>query len=66
MWLDYAYGRFLDQFGDVYPVWYEEQKKAPASEMDQWQREQGVVLSVYVERQGGWEYMDSFNRTERT
>ena len=61
MWLDYAYSHFLDQFGEVYTVWYEEQKKAPASEMEQWQREQGIVLSVYVERHGEWEYADSFN-----
>ena len=61
MWLDYAYSHFLDRFGDVYTVWYEEQKKAPVSEMEQWQREQGIVLSVYVERHGEWEYADSFN-----
>jgi len=60
-WLDYVYGQFYDLFGTVYHDWFEDQKTAPASRMQQWMRDQGIPLAVYIEKNGAWQFVDYFN-----
>ncbi len=60
-WLDYAYGRFAELFGDVYGDWFEQQKTAPAEELRQWSLEQAIPLKVYVHDAGAWRFVDYYH-----
>ena len=60
-WLDYIYGQFYSLFGDHYHDWFEEQKTKPKENMIQWALDQGIPLSVYVEKDGEWHFVDYFN-----
>jgi len=60
-WLDYVYMKFNEQFGTYYKTFAEKQKKVPARKQMQWALEQGIPLSVYLETEKGWEFVDYFN-----
>jgi hypothetical protein len=59
--LDYHMGRFHDLFGRAYTRWYKKQLAAPAHELQQWITDQNIPLSVFMERDGQWEYVDHYN-----
>jgi len=61
LWLDYAYGEFYDLFGDDFPRWYNRQTKRSADRLRTWSLDQGIPMSVYIEKEGGWEFVDYFN-----
>ncbi|MBC3539104.1 hypothetical protein ACFSC6_20620 [Rufibacter sediminis] len=58
LWLDYLYDEFTKQFKGIYNHWAEKQKDVPASELYQWQREQGIPLLVEVKTAKGWKTVD--------
>lgn len=60
-WLDYIYGKFNEQFGTYYNTFAEEQKKVPAGKNIKWTLDQQIPLSVYVETEKGWKFVDYFN-----
>jgi len=60
-WLDYIYGKLNEKFGTYYNEFVEKHKKDPASKKIQWSLDQGIPLSVYVETESGWEFIDYFN-----
>ncbi|MEP7322727.1 MAG: hypothetical protein ABI761_12445 [Saprospiraceae bacterium] len=60
-WLDYIYGKFNEQFGTYFNEFSENQKKVPVQKINQWTRDQGIPLSVYVQTADGWKYADYFN-----
>src|SRR5262249_31129250 len=60
-WLDYVYGKFNEQFGTYYNTFAEEQKKVPASQNIQWTLDQQIPLSVFIETEKGWKFVDYFN-----
>jgi len=60
-WLDYIYGKLNEQFGTYYNEFVEKHKKDPATKKIQWSLDQGIPLSVYVETENGWEFVDYFN-----
>ncbi len=60
-WLDYMYGKFNEQFGTSFAKFSENQKTAPAERMNAWQLSQGIPLSVYIETETGWQFVDCFN-----
>ena len=60
-WLDYVYGKFNEQFGTYYNTFAEKQKKVSARKHNQWSLEQNIPLSVYVETESGWKFVDYFN-----
>ena len=60
-WLDYIYGKLNEQFGTYYNEFVEKHKKDPATKKIQWSLDQGIPLSVYVETEAGWEFIDYFN-----
>ncbi|MFZ4401197.1 MAG: hypothetical protein ACOYO1_14255 [Bacteroidales bacterium] len=60
-WLDYLYGKFNELFGEYYNKFAESQKKVSAKKNTQWSLEQGIPLSVYIETDKGWEFVDYFN-----
>lgn len=61
LWLDYVYGKFNEQFGTYYNSFAEHQKEVPAAHHRQWSQEQGVAMSVYLQTEDGWEYVDYFD-----
>lgn len=61
LWLDYVYGKFNEQFGTYYNTFAEKQNGVPAEHHHQWAREQGVSMSVYLETDTGWAYVDYFD-----
>ncbi len=61
MWLDYIFGRFSDLFGKRYNNWKEKRNKKPAGELLQWQFDQGMFLSVYLETDSGLRFVDYYN-----
>ncbi len=60
-WLDYIYGKFNEQFGTYFNEFSENQKKVPMQKINQWTLDQGIPLSVYVQNESGWKFVDYFN-----
>jgi len=60
-WLDYIYGKFNEQFGSYYNKFVEKQKEVATEDNIQWSLEQGIPLSVHVETENGWEFVDYFD-----
>lgn len=59
--LDYNLDRFHNLFGNAYHSWQAKQKMAPAEQLRQWTFDQNIPLSVYVERNHEWEFVDYYN-----
>lgn len=55
LWLDYALGKFYEQFGDYYPEFQETQQGVSLDEAKRWRSNQSLPLSVYIDRGNGWE-----------
>ncbi len=62
-WLDYVYGKFNEQFGTYFNAFSEAQKSVPARKINQWTLDQNIPLSVYVQTDDGWKFIDYFNVT---
>ncbi len=60
-WADYAYGEFTKLMGTYYKKWYEKQKSVPYKEHVEGILKQDVPLSVYLETDRGWEFVDYFH-----
>jgi hypothetical protein len=58
LWLDYLFGEFTQQFGSYYNKWAASQKRESYEKLSQWQHEQGIPLSVYLETNKGWQLVD--------
>lgn len=59
--LDYMLGQFYDMFGNVYKGFAKKQEKSSPAEMQKWSLDQGIPLSLYVERDGKWDFVDYYN-----
>lgn len=59
--LDYMIGQFHESFGNVYDTYMKKQQNAPEAKMRQWALDQGIPLSLYIERNGQWEFVDYFH-----
>ena len=59
--LDYMMGQFHDMFGTAYKRYMKNQQSAPSNEMRQWSLDQGIPLSLYIERDGKWDFVDYYN-----
>jgi hypothetical protein len=59
LWLDYLFGEFTQKFGTYYNKWAAGQKKESYEKLSQWQADQGIPLSVYLETAKGWELIDT-------
>jgi len=60
-WLDYIFGQFFNMFGDEYPNWMENQRNLKEGKNPNWSLEQGIPLSVYLEKNGEWQFVDYYN-----
>jgi hypothetical protein len=61
MWLDYVIGRFYNLFGDYYKKWNDKQKTVPASKIIEWNLSQNIPLSIYIEINKKWKFVDYYN-----
>lgn len=60
-WLDYAFGKFNEQFGSYYNTFQKEQLKTPAEESKQWAIDQNIPLSIYLQTKQGWKLVERLN-----
>src|SRR5690606_23002087 len=61
MWLDYMFGRQSDMFGRRHDEWKEKRYKRTREDLIQWTLDQGIPLSVWIEKDSGLEFVDYFN-----
>ena len=61
MWLDYIFGRLSDMFGRRHDEWKEKRNKRTREDLIQWTLDQGIPLSVWIEKDSGLEFVDYFN-----
>ena len=59
--LDYMLGQFHKMFGSAYQGYAKKQEKSSGDEMRKWSLDQGIPLSLYVERDGKWDFVDYYN-----
>jgi len=59
--LDYMLGQFHEMFGTAYKGYVKKQEKSSGARMRQWSLDQGIPLSMYVERDGKWDFIDYYN-----
>ncbi len=60
-WLDYIFGKFYDLFGSSFNKWNNKQKTASESSLIKWSLDQNIPLSVYIEKNNKWEFVDYYN-----
>jgi hypothetical protein len=61
LWLDYVYGEFYELFGIDFPRWYKRQTKRSPERLKTWALDQGIPISIYIEKEYEWEFVDYFN-----
>jgi hypothetical protein len=59
--LDYMMGQFHDLFGNKYHKWVKMQRKAPEEKLRQWTLDQNIPLSLFVEKNGKWHFVDYYH-----
>ena len=60
-WLDYVFTRFHSLFGASYDKYMDKQADVSKSELEKRMLDHELPLSVYVEKNGEWEFQDYFN-----
>jgi hypothetical protein len=61
LWMDYIFGKFIEQFGEGYAAFAEKQKTVPADRKRQWSADQGMLMAVKVKTRSGWKVIDHLN-----
>jgi hypothetical protein len=61
LWLDYIYEEYSSLFGSKYNKFVKKRNNVPPGKNIKWMFEQGLLLSVYIETENGWEFIDYFN-----
>jgi hypothetical protein len=59
LWLDFLYGKFIEQFGSYYPTWAARQHDPATADNVHWAQEQQIPLRVYYETTHGWRLADA-------
>ena len=62
LWLDYAFGKFNQKFGNYYNTFQKNQQETTAKEALAWVQEQNIPLTVSINKEGVWkevEYLSS-------
>jgi hypothetical protein len=60
-WLDLLFTRFHGLFGEKYNLFSEKQESATEDQLKKFLLDQKIPLSVYLEKNGNWEFADYFN-----
>lgn len=61
LWMDYIFGKFIEQFGEGYAAFAEKQKSVPAEKKTQWSIDQGMIMTVKIKTRSGWKVIDHLN-----
>ena len=59
--LNHQFNQYYNLFGRAYHRWYERQKKVPVEVLHQWFMDQNIPVSVYLEKNGQWEFVDYYH-----
>jgi hypothetical protein len=60
-WLDYVFTRFHELFGKEYDCWVDKQETVSPKKMKNWMLDQNIPLSLYIEKNGRWQFVDYYN-----
>jgi hypothetical protein len=60
-WLDVLFTRFHKLFGGKYDQFASKQETAPGEELKKFLIDQNIPLSVFIEKDGEWQFKDYFN-----
>jgi hypothetical protein len=61
IWLDNVFKEFFGLLGNYQDDWIKRKNKSDSKELLEWSLDQKIPLSVYIERNGMWEFCDYFN-----
>jgi len=59
--VDYSYEKYLSMFGDKLAKRQDVINKKPVEELQKWTLDQNIPLSVYLEEDSSWKFVDYFN-----
>ena len=60
-WLDVLISKFYKLFGEDYNKFSLKEERTSGNKLRKWMLEQNIPLSVYIEKNGRWEFVDYFN-----
>ena len=60
-WLDFVYQNFREMLGASYKLWMKKQQDGDPGKMENWSLSQNIPLSVYLFKNGEWEFYDYYN-----
>jgi hypothetical protein len=60
LWLEHVFANFHELFGGMYNAFDRKEAKRPADEMRELMFNQGFPLSVYVQNEGEWQFIDFY------
>ena len=60
-WLDVLISKFYKLFGEDYNKFSLKEERTSVDKLRKWMLEQNIPLSVYIEKNGRWEFVDYFN-----
>jgi len=60
-WLDILFTKFHGLFGEKYIEFAQKQESESGENLEKYLLDQKIPLSVYIEKDGKWEFMDYFN-----
>ncbi|MCK4879901.1 MAG: hypothetical protein KAS82_04540 [Bacteroidales bacterium] len=60
-WLDFVYQNFREMLGASYKMWMKRQQDGDPKQMESWSLSQNIPLSVYLFKDGAWEFYDYYN-----
>ncbi|HDS07337.1 MAG TPA: hypothetical protein ENO05_06890 [Bacteroides sp.] len=60
-WLDYVFTRFHELFGSKYDRHMDKRARSDRQEMEKKMLENKLPVSVYIENEGVWQFLDYFN-----
>lgn len=59
--VDYSYEKYISMFGDKLAKRQDVINKKPVEELQKWTLDQNIPLSVYLEENNSWKFVDYFN-----
>ena len=60
-WLDYTFGKFYEKFGSSYNEFQKKNRTLPNEKSLKWMKDQGVLLEIFVKKNGSWKLIESLN-----
>jgi len=61
LWMEAVSAGIHELFGERYNAFSAKREEVPGHKLQKWQLDQQLPLSVYIEKDNGWEFVDYFN-----